>query len=130
MKTFLDWSSYEDAGMGDAYADIPKAGGNFAKAVAVCINSKACESHNDKGVMCPSYRVTSESNLSTGGRVRLLKAALNGELGDQPFSDPVLGRAMDLCVSCKGCKRECENAVDMALIKVEYLAQLLSLIHI
>ncbi len=124
MKTFLDWSSYEDAGMGDAYADIPKAGGNFAKAVAVCINSKACESHNDKGVMCPSYRVTSESNLSTGGRVRLLKAALNGELGDQPFSDPVLGRAMDLCVSCKGCKRECENAVDMALIKVEYLAQL------
>ena len=110
--------------MGDAYADIPKAGGNFAKAVAVCINSKACESHNDKGVMCPSYRVTSESNLSTGGRVRLLKAALNGELGDQPFADPVLGRAMDLCVSCKGCKRECENAVDMALIKVEYLAQL------
>ena len=110
--------------MGDAYADIPKVGGNFAKAVAVCINSKACESHNDKGVMCPSYRVTSESNLSTGGRVRLLKAALNGELGDQPFSDPVLGRAMDLCVSCKGCKRECENAVDMALIKVEYLAQL------
>jgi len=69
MKTFLDWSSYEDAGMGDAYADIPKAGGNFAKAVAVCINSKACESHNDKGVMCPSYRVTSESNLSTGGCV-------------------------------------------------------------
>jgi glycerol-3-phosphate dehydrogenase subunit C len=124
MKTFLDWSSYVDAGMGDAYADIPKNGGNFAKAVAVCINSKACESHNDKGVMCPSFRVTRESNLSTGGRVRLLKAALNGELGDQPFADPVLGRAMDLCVSCKGCKRECENAVDMALIKVEYLAQL------
>jgi glycerol-3-phosphate dehydrogenase subunit C len=124
MKTFLDWSSYEDAGMGDAYADIPKTGGNFAKAVAVCINSKACESHNDKGVMCPSFRVTHDSNLSTGGRVRLLKAALNGELGDHPFADPVLGRAMDLCVSCKGCKRECENAVDMALIKVEYLAQL------
>lgn len=124
MKTYLDWSAYEDAGMGDAYADIPKTGGNFGKAVAVCINSKACESQNDKGVMCPSYRVTTESNLSTGGRVRLLKAALNGELGDQPFADPVLGRAMDLCVSCKGCKRECENAVDMALIKVEYLAQL------
>ncbi len=124
MKTFLDWSSYADAGLGDAYADIPKAGGDFAKAVAVCINSKACESHLDKGVMCPSYRVTDDQHLSTGGRVRLLKAALNGELGARPFADPVLGRAMDLCVSCKGCKRECENAVDMALIKVEYLAQL------
>ncbi len=123
MKTFLDWSAYEDAGMGDAYADIPKAGGDFAKAVAVCINSKACESRNDKGVMCPSFRVTGDSHLSTGGRVRLLKAALNGELGGLPFADPALGRAMDLCVSCKGCKRECENAVDMALIKVEYLAQ-------
>jgi len=124
MKTFLDWSAYQDAGMGDAYADIPKTGGNFAKAVAVCINSKACESHNEKGVMCPSYRVTEDGQLSTGGRVRLLKAALNGELGDQPFADPVLGRAMELCVSCKGCKRECENEVDMALIKIEYMAQL------
>jgi glycerol-3-phosphate dehydrogenase subunit C len=124
MKTFLDWSAYEDAGLGDAYADIPKTGGNFAKAVAVCINSKACESHHSKGVMCPSYRVTGESNLSTDGRVRLLKAALNGDLGERPFADPVLGRAMDLCASCKGCKRECENEVDMALIKVEYLAQL------
>ena len=37
MKTYLDWSAYEDAGMGDAYADIPKTGGNFGKAVAVCI---------------------------------------------------------------------------------------------
>jgi Fe-S oxidoreductase len=30
---------------------------------------------------------------------------------------------MDLCVGCKGCKRECESNVDMALIRTEYLAQ-------
>jgi hypothetical protein len=30
---------------------------------------------------------------------------------------------MDLCVACKGCKREYEANVDMALIKAEYLAQ-------
>lgn len=124
MKTFLDWSSYQDAGLGDAYADIPKTGGNFGKAVAVCINSKACEQRNDKAVMCPSFRVDGLSEHSTGGRVRLLKAALNGELGAEAFSDPELKQAMDLCVGCKGCKRECENNVDMALIKVEYLAQL------
>jgi len=122
MKTHLDWSAYEDAGMGDAYADIPKTGGDFAKAVAVCINSRQCESLN-KGVMCPSYRVNANPALSTGARVRLLKAALNGELGATPFTHPALAEVMDLCISCKGCKRECENNVDMARIKIEYLAQ-------
>jgi hypothetical protein len=122
MKLFLDWSSYENSGMGDAYADIPKTGGDFAKAVAVCINSRQCQ-QNGKGVMCPSYRVTGNELLSPGGRVKLLKAALNSP--DQAaLLDNTLAEAMNLCVSCKGCKRECENEVDMALIKAEYLTQL------
>ncbi len=121
----LDWSDYKDAGMGDAYADIPKQGGHFAKAVAVCINSRQCEG-DARGVMCPSYRVSGEAELSTGGRVRLLKAALNQEelaAAEAHLDDPALARAMDLCVSCKGCKRECENSVDMAAIKLEYRAR-------
>lgn len=122
MKLFLDWSAYKDAGMGDAYADIPKTGGDYAKAVAVCIGSKACE-EKGRGVMCPSFRISDNGQLSTGGRVKLLKAALNGELGQLPFQNPELAEAMDLCVSCKGCRRECENEVDMALIKAEYIAQ-------
>jgi len=119
MKPVLDWSAYREAGMGDAYADIPKEGGDFARAVAVCINSHQCES-NGPGVMCPSFRVTGEPYLSTGGRVRLLKAVLNGE---RAMDDAELAEAMALCVACKGCKRECENSVDMAQIKTEYLAQ-------
>jgi glycerol-3-phosphate dehydrogenase subunit C len=121
MKLFLDWSSYQNAGMGDAYADIPKKGADFAKAVAVCIGSKQCE-QSGKGVMCPSYRISGEAALSTGGRVKLLKAALNASDGEA-FFNPELADAMALCVSCKGCRRECENEVDMALIKAEYLAQ-------
>lgn len=122
MKTFLDWSAYKDAGMGDAYADIPKQGGDFAKAVAVCINSRQCEA-DGKQVMCPSYRVSGNPNLSTGGRVKLLKEALNSDLAEAALADPLLAEAMALCVSCKGCKRECEANVDMPLIKAEYLAQ-------
>lgn len=122
MKTFLDWSAYKDSGMGDAYADIPKNGGDFAKAVAVCINSRQCEAEG-KQVMCPSFRVSGNPHLSTGGRVQLLKAALNSELAEQALADPALAEAMDLCVSCKGCKRECEANVDMPLIKAEFLAQ-------
>ena len=108
--------------MGDAYADIPRTGGDLARAVLVCINSHQCES-KQKGVMCPSFHVTDEAALSTGGRIRLLKATLNGGLGESPFTDPMLAEAMNLCVACKGCKRECENEVDMAMIKIEYLAQ-------
>jgi len=119
VKPILDWSVYRDAGMGDAYADIPKNGGDFARAVAVCINSRQCEKKG-KGVMCPSFRVSDDPSLSTGGRVRLLKQALNGELS---LADRALAEAMDLCLACKGCKRECENEVDMAMIKIEYLAQ-------
>ena len=123
MKLRLDWSAYKDAGMGDAYADIPQTGGDFAKAVAVCINSRQCET-DGKGVMCPSFRVTANPDLSTGGRVRLLKRALNADSIQALLNDQQLADAMDECIACKGCKRECENNVDMALIKAEYLSQL------
>jgi len=122
MKTHLDWSAYKDAGMGDAYADIPKNGGDFAKAVAACINSRVCET-TSRGVMCPSFQISGNPNLSTGGRVRLLKAALSSELVEHALLDPTLAQAMELCLACKGCKRECEANVDMALLKAEYLAQ-------
>jgi len=122
MKTYLDWSAYDTYGMGDAYAGIPATGGNYAKAVAVCMNNQQCQ-RDGKGVMCPSYRITGEAVHSTGARVKAFKAALNGELGDDPFAHPDLESAMDLCVSCKGCKKECPSAVDMTLIKTEFLAQ-------
>lgn len=122
MKTHLDWSAYDTYGAGDAYAGIPATGGNYAKAVAVCMNNHQCQ-RDGKGVMCPSYRITHDPAHSTGARVKAFKAALNGELGAEPFSHPDLAAAMDLCVSCKGCKKECPSAVDMTLIKTEYLAQ-------
>jgi hypothetical protein len=68
MKLSLDWSSYKDSGMGDAYADIPKQGGDFAKAIAVCISSGQCETDN-KLLMCPSFKVSGAPELSTGGKV-------------------------------------------------------------
>ena len=108
--------------MGDAYADIPRQGGDFARAVAVCINSRQCEA-DGKGVMCPSFRVTGNPDLSTGGRVRLLKRALNADSARALLEDQRLAEAMDAYIACKGCKRECENNVDMALIKAEYLSR-------
>ncbi|MFG1478228.1 (Fe-S)-binding protein [Xanthobacter sp. V4C-4] len=122
MKTFLDWSAYDTYGIGDAYSGIPATGGNYAKAVAVCMHSRDCR-NTGKGVMCPSYRVTGDAAHSTEARVAAFKAALNDGSDAQAFADPRLDAAMDLCVSCKACKKECPSAVDMTLIKTEYLAQ-------
>ena len=68
MKHHLDWSSYETAGQGDAYAGIPATGGDFARAVAVCIGDRLCQ-RTPKGVMCPSFRVSGEIAHSPGARV-------------------------------------------------------------
>jgi len=125
MKLHLDWSDYANAGQGDAYAGIPATGGDFARAVSVCIRDKHCQSADAaaKGVMCPSFRVTGDPLHSPGGRVEVLKDALNGLLGDAPFAASRVREALDLCVGCKGCKRECANQVDMAALKIEALAQ-------
>ncbi len=122
MKTFLDWSAYDTYGIGDAYSGIPATGGNYAKAVAVCMHSRDCQ-NTGKGVMCPSYRITGDRAHSTEARVAAFKAALNGDYGEKSFDDPRLAESMDLCVSCKACKKECPSSVDMTLIKTEYLAQ-------
>ncbi|MDX9700055.1 MAG: 4Fe-4S dicluster domain-containing protein [Rhodocyclaceae bacterium] len=127
MKTHLDWSAYDTHGIGDPYAGIPVRGGAYAKAVAACIGSRQCQRMDRKGVMCPSFRITEDPVHSTRGRVEALKAVLNGEVGTHPdaidFDDPALAEAMALCIGCKGCKRECPNGVDMALLRAEYLAQ-------
>ena len=99
MKTFLDWSAYDTYGIGDAYSGIPATGGNYAKAVAVCMRSRDCQ-NTGKGVMCPSFRITGERKHSTEARVAAFKAALNDGTDARAFADPRLDEAMDLCVSC------------------------------
>jgi Fe-S oxidoreductase len=122
MDTQLDWSAYASYGAGDAYAAVPAGGGAYGKAAAVCIGNRQCQ-RTEKGVMCPSFRATGDPVHSTQHRAATLKAALNGEYGPNPFSGPELAAAMELCVGCKGCKRECPNGVDMALLRIEALAQ-------
>ncbi len=119
----LDWSGYDAYGAGDAYAALPSHGAGFGKAAAVCIGSRTCQRATGQGVMCPSFRATGDTTHSTQHRAATLRAAMNGELGPQPFSHPDVDAAMDLCLACKGCKRECPNGVDMALLRTEVLAQ-------
>ncbi|MGH8707889.1 MAG: (Fe-S)-binding protein, partial [Burkholderiales bacterium] len=69
------------------------------------------------------YRATRDEQHLTRGRANTLRLALSGQLGAAGIASPEVIAALDLCVSCKGCKRECPTGVDMARMKIEFLAQ-------
>jgi Fe-S oxidoreductase len=72
--------------------------------------------------MCPSYRVTRDEQHLTRGRANTLRLAISGQLGPDAFTSEAMHETMDLCVGCKGCKRDCPTGVDMAKMKIEFLA--------
>jgi len=109
FETALDWSAY------------PGAGGGFQGAVEMCNNNGECRKHVSN-VMCPSFRVTGNERDVTRGRANSLRLAISGQLGPDAFASDAMLETMKLCVSCKGCRRECPTGVDMAKMKIEVLA--------
>jgi Fe-S oxidoreductase len=69
--------------------------------------------------MCPSYRVTKDEQHVTRGRANTLRLAISGHLGEDGLASDDVKEALDLCVSCKGCRRDCPTGVDMAKFKIE-----------
>jgi FAD/FMN-containing dehydrogenase/Fe-S oxidoreductase len=100
---------------------FPRDGGSFAHATLRCVGVGACRKH-DTGIMCPSYMVTREEKHSTRGRAHLLFEMLEGEPLQSGWRSPAVREALDLCLACKGCRRECPTGVDMATYKAEFLA--------
>jgi FAD/FMN-containing dehydrogenase/Fe-S oxidoreductase len=100
LQTHLNWGEW----------------GGYDKAVEMCNNNGHCRKF-DAGTMCPSYRATMDETHLTRGRANTLRLALSNQI---PLDEAK--EALDLCVSCKGCKRECPTGVDMARMKVEFTA--------
>jgi FAD/FMN-containing dehydrogenase/Fe-S oxidoreductase len=94
---------------------------SFARATLRCVGVGKCR-RLDGGTMCPSYMVTREEKHSTRGRARLLFEMLQKEELKDGWSDPHVREALDLCLSCKGCKGDCPINVDMATYKAEFLS--------
>ena len=103
----LDWSDWP---------------GGFLGAAEMCNNNGACRKA-DPGVMCPSFRATGRERDLTRGRANTLRLALSGQLGPDALVSDDMAQTMELCVGCKGCRRECPTGVDMARMKVEFLHQ-------
>jgi FAD/FMN-containing dehydrogenase/Fe-S oxidoreductase len=93
----------------------------FGGAASRCVGIGKCR-HLEGGTMCPSYMATREEAHSTRGRAHLLYEALTGDFLAGGEADSVVHDALDLCLACKGCKRECPAGVDMATYKAEFLS--------
>jgi FAD/FMN-containing dehydrogenase/Fe-S oxidoreductase len=103
----------------------PDDGGDLSVAVHRCIGVGACRADRTAsgGVMCPSYLATGDEKDSTRGRARVLQEVVNGSLVTEGFRSPELHEALDLCLACKGCARDCPAEVDVATYKAETLHQ-------
>ncbi|MFF0271957.1 FAD-binding and (Fe-S)-binding domain-containing protein [Streptomyces sp. NPDC004330] len=104
------------------FTGLPLVG--LGRAAARCVGVAKCRVEgpgSGPGVMCPSFRATGEEKHSTRGRARLLHEMALGEvITDGPRSEEVR-EALDLCLSCKGCRSDCPVGVDMAAYKAEFL---------
>jgi FAD/FMN-containing dehydrogenase/Fe-S oxidoreductase len=97
-------------------------GGSFAHAALRCVGAGLCRD-TDEGTMCPSYMATLDEQHTTRGRARILYEMLQGDTITDGFRSKEVHEALDLCLSCKGCKGDCPVSVDMATYKAEFLSR-------
>jgi len=127
IQTAFDWSSWNVQNNPlTEQTSAPGSGGDpangFSKAIEMCNNNGHCRKF-DAGTMCPSYRVTRDEKHVTRGRANTLRLALSSQLEESGLATAEVKEALDLCVGCKGCKRECPTGVDMAKMKLEFTHQ-------
>jgi FAD/FMN-containing dehydrogenase/Fe-S oxidoreductase len=105
---------------------FPDDNGSFAHATLRCVGVGKCRRESpdtaDNQTMCPTYMATREEIHSTRGRVHLLWEMLQGSPIENGWRDEHVKEALDLCLSCKGCKGDCPVNVDIATYKSEFLS--------
>jgi FAD/FMN-containing dehydrogenase/Fe-S oxidoreductase len=99
----------------------PRDHGDFAHATVRCVGVGKCRTPGGAGVMCPSFMATREEMHSTRGRARLLFEMLEGEAITGGWQSDEVMEALDLCLACKGCTKDCPTGVDMPVYKAEFL---------
>ncbi|HEX9407345.1 MAG TPA: FAD-binding and (Fe-S)-binding domain-containing protein, partial [Thermoanaerobaculia bacterium] len=100
---------------------FPEDDGRLDRAVLRCVGVGECR-RMDGGTMCPSYMATQEEEHSTRGRAHLLFEMFQGQEIPDNWRNEAVKDALDLCLSCKGCKGDCPVNVDMATYKAEFLS--------
>ena len=104
------------------HSPLRRTDNKFVDDVHRCTGVGKCLADTSKagGVMCPSFHATNDQKDSTRGRARILQEMINGEIV-KGWGAPELKQALDLCLQCKGCRRDCPTGVDMAAYKSRVL---------
>jgi len=105
----------------ETHFNFPEDGFSFSRAMERCVGVGECRKEK-AATMCPSYMATHEEMHTTRGRARLLFEMLRGDPLRRRWRNETVKEALDLCLSCKGCKGDCPVNVDMATYKAEFLA--------
>jgi len=94
--------------------------GSFADAIELCNGAGVCRKLAlSGGTMCPSYMATKDEKDTTRGRANVFRQLFAGKQ-KEAFKSEELKEALELCLSCKGCKSDCPANVDMAKMKAEF----------
>ncbi|RNI28441.1 FAD-binding oxidoreductase [Rufibacter immobilis] len=121
MNTFLRYEPGQETPEFDTVFKFSQAGG-VLRAAELCNGSGDCrKTHLTGGTMCPSYMVTRNEKDTTRGRANVMREFLTRSPKANRFDHHEIKDAMDLCLSCKGCKSECPSNVDVAKLKAEFL---------
>lgn len=102
----------------ETFLSFDKEGG-FELSVDMCNGNATCR--KPENLMCPPFQVTRDETHTTRARAQMLRSIVNGKLPSETFTTDQLYEVMDLCIECKGCKKECPSQVDMAKLKSEFL---------
>jgi FAD/FMN-containing dehydrogenase/Fe-S oxidoreductase len=105
----------------ETHFHFPEGDGDFARTTLRCVGVGKCR-RLEGGTMCPSFMATREEKYSTRGRARLFQEMIRGDVIRNGWRSREVKEALDLCLSCKGCKTDCPVNVDMATWKAEFLS--------
>lgn len=96
--------------------------GGFGAAVERCFGAGLCK--KTTGSMCPTAMIDRDEALTTRARANALQGVLCGAVPLSSIGEDEFREVLGSCVACKACKTECPAGVDMAALKVEWLAEL------
>lgn len=102
------------------FLDFSREGG-LELAADLCNGNGLCRKMET--VMCPSFQASGNEYHSTRARAQTLRSIIHGKLPLKELTGQGLMDVLDLCIECKGCKKECPSQVDMAKMKSEMLYQ-------
>lgn len=96
--------------------------GGILRLTEKCSGSGDCrKTEISGGLMCPSYMATRKEKDTTRARANVLRQFLSNSSDLHPYDHAEIKEAMDLCLSCKGCKIECPSSIDITKMKAEFL---------